>query len=74
MNFQERIKMNTKTGKPKCKLVGCDGNVFSIIGSVIRSLRKAGLIEKAEEFREKAMRQESYDDVLILCFEYVDVY
>ena len=52
--------------KPKCKLIGIDGNVFIIIGAVNKTLEKAGL-------NDKAMQQESYDDVLRLCFEYVDV-
>jgi len=52
--------------KPQCKLIGVDGNVFIIIGAVNKTLEKAGL-------NDKAMQQESYDDVLRLCFEYVDV-
>jgi hypothetical protein len=59
--------------KPRCKLVGTDGNVFAIIGTVSNSLKKAGQSEKAAEFRKRAMSSGSYDDVLQLCFEYVDV-
>lgn len=58
---------------PKCKLVGTDGNVFAIIGAVSNALKKAGLPEKAAEFRTKAMQSASYDAVLLLCFDYVDV-
>ncbi|OHD20796.1 MAG: hypothetical protein A2Y34_07130 [Spirochaetes bacterium GWC1_27_15] len=59
--------------KPKCQLTGVDGNVFVIIGTVSRALKRAGLIDQAKEFSSKAMQQESYDNVLRLCFEYVDV-
>jgi len=59
--------------KPKCKLVGTDGNVFAIIGNVSACLRRAGQAEKAQEFRTKAMQSASYGDVLSLCFDYVEV-
>ncbi len=59
--------------KPECKLTGKDGNTFSVIGSVIRALKKAGQPDKAKEFSDKAFQQKSYDDLLQLCFEYVDV-
>lgn len=59
--------------KPKCKLSGKDGNVFSIIGSVDKALKKANQQEKAEEFKVKAFDCSSYDEVLRVCFEYVEV-
>ena len=59
--------------KPVCGLIGEDGNVFSIIGKVSKTLKQAGLKAEAEEFVNKATQQESYDAVLCLCFEYVDV-
>ena len=36
--------------KPTCNLVGIDGNVFSIIAHVRRTLREAGLENEAREF------------------------
>jgi len=59
--------------KPKCKLVGTDGNVFCIIFKVSTTLKKAGLKNEAEEFSKKAMSSKSYDDVLCLCHDYVNV-
>jgi hypothetical protein len=61
------------TKKPVCKLVGEDGNVFSIIGRVSKALKRAGLEVQAKEFTSKAITSHSYDEVLRLCFEYVDV-
>jgi len=63
----------TTASKPRCRLVGTDGNVFSIIGHVKRALERAGQRERASEFAAKAMQSKSYDEVLALCFEYVDV-
>ena len=62
-----------KTKKPVCKLTETDGNVFAIIGAVSKALKRAGLPEAAKEFAAKAMSSESYDAVLQLCFDYVDV-
>jgi len=62
------------SNKPKCKLVGTDGNVFSIIGTVSKALKHAGQSDKAKEFCELAMQCESYDAVLILLHKYVDAY
>lgn len=55
--------------KPVCKLVGTDGNVFSIIANVSKCLDK----EKAHEFENKAIACDSYDEVLRLVMEYVEV-
>ena len=59
--------------KPSCKLIGKDGNVFNIIGLVRRALQKAGQPEKAREFCERAVAAESYDAVLGMADEYVEI-
>ena len=59
--------------KPACKLVGEDGNVFNIIGRVQRALRGAGQADRAREFVQEAFAAGSYDEVLALCTDYVDV-
>ncbi len=58
--------------KPLCRLVGTDGNVFSIIGHVQRALRDAGQAERASEFGRRAFAARSYDEVLALTFEFVE--
>ena len=60
--------------KPKCKLIGTDGNVFNIIGLVSKCLKNNGKTEEAKEFTKKAFSSGSYDEVLALTFDYVDVY
>lgn len=59
--------------KPKCKLIGEDGNVFSIIGKVSRTLKMAGLEDEAKEFVGKAFAAKSYDEVLQIVLDYVEV-
>ena len=65
--------MSDSNKKPKCKLVGTDGNVFSIIGKVSQTLKRAGQSDKAKEFTEKAFSSKSYDEVLNLAGEYVEI-
>jgi hypothetical protein len=59
--------------KPSCKLVDTDGNVFMIIGNVVNCLKKADMPNEAVRFRKEALECHSYDAVLILCCEYVNV-
>ena len=59
--------------KPVCNLIGQDGNVFNIIGLVSKALKRAGQADKAAEFSSRAFNAGSYDEVLSLCHEYVDV-
>jgi hypothetical protein len=59
--------------KPKCKLIGEDGNVFFIIGKVHQVLKSNGLQDEAELFKTQAFSSQSYDEVLQLLQEYVDV-
>lgn len=65
--------MGSETIKPTCQLSGEDGNVFSVIGRVSKALKRAGQPDRATEFRTKAMSAGSYDEVLSLCFDYVEV-
>ncbi len=55
------------------KLVGEDGNVFSIIGKVSKALKRAGKKELASEFVDLAFASGSYDEVIQLVMEYVEV-
>jgi hypothetical protein len=65
--------MKLNKGKPKVGLLGEDGNVFNIIGKVRQALVKAGLKDKADEFAAKAFECRSYNEVLRLVLDYVEV-
>lgn len=62
------------TDKPRCELIGKDGNVFNVIGRVKSALRKAGQGEKSELYVKQAFRLHTYDEVLQLSMKYVEVY
>lgn len=59
--------------KPVAKLIGEDGNVFNIIGKVHKVLTRTGQADKAKEFVDKAHACDSYDAVLRLVHNYVEV-
>jgi hypothetical protein len=61
-----------KKQKPKVKLIGQDGNAFSIIGTVRKALLKEGMGQEAKEFMEKATSGD-YNNLLRVVMDYVDV-
>lgn len=61
--------------KPKCKLVGTDGNVFALMGRVSTTLKENGMSDKAKEMTNKIMTEaKSYSEALAIMSEYVEVY
>jgi hypothetical protein len=60
--------------KPKCKLVGENGNIFNLMGIASKALRRVGQNEKAKEMVNRITTEaKSYDEALIIIMEYVDV-
>jgi hypothetical protein len=59
--------------KPVCKLIGTDGNVFSLVGKASAVLRKAGQQQQVKELREKIFACGSYNQALQILMEYVDI-
>ena len=63
----------TKVKKPKCKLVGEDGNIFNLMGIASRTLKQAGQGKNAIEMAQRVMAgASSYDEALSIIQEYVD--
>lgn len=59
--------------KPKCKLIGEDGNIFNLMGIASRTLRRAGLDTEAKEMVDRITKSKSYDEALVIIMEYVEV-
>jgi hypothetical protein len=61
--------------KPKCKLIGEDGNVFNLIGKASRTLQRVGQRKQAYEMKKRIMGggAKSYGDALSIIMEYVEV-
>ncbi len=62
-----------KDNRPRVSLSGKDGNVFAVIGVISETLRKSGLKDRADEFSEKALKSDGYEDVIELALEYVRI-
>lgn len=72
VNAEDEIE-KPKVTKPRCKLIGEDGNIFNLIGVAASALRKAGLADKATEMSTKVMQSKSYEEALSIIMEYVNV-
>ncbi len=59
--------------KPKCKLIGEDGNIFFILGRVSKVLKETGKADHAKECSGRVMNSGSYDEALRIIMEYVEV-
>lgn len=58
--------------KPKVKLTGTDGNIFSILGKCTKALKNNGQEKEAKELSDKVFNSSSYDEALSICMEYID--
>jgi hypothetical protein len=57
----------------KVRLTGKDGNAFSILGNVVREMRRHGVETRViDQFQEEAMSGD-YDHLLQTCMKWVDV-
>ena len=65
--------MSEASTKPKCKLIGEDGNVFNLMGKASAALKKAGMRQEASEMTNKVMNCGSYDEALCIISNYVDI-
>ena len=64
----------TDKKKPRCKLVGQDGNVFTLIGLARRALKQANQNKEASDMAERCFKAHSYDEALQIITEYVGAY
>ena len=72
-NNAMREKHKSKT-KPKCALLGEDGNIYNLMGIASRVLKRNGMRDKAEEMCNKITSQaKSYDEALCIIGEYVEI-
>ena len=69
---QEEMNMKQKR-KPKCPLIGSDGNVFNLIGLTQKSLIAVNEDKLAKEMQDRVYRSGSYAEALNIMQEYVEV-
>lgn len=59
--------------KPKCKLIGEDGNIFNLLGIASRTLKRENLKEEADEMVARVYDSKSYQEALAIIGEYVEI-
>lgn len=60
--------------KPKCPLIGEDGNIFCLMGIASRTLKRNGMREEATEMCNRITNgAKSYDEALMILQDYVEI-
>ena len=59
--------------KPKCALIGQDGNIFNLVGIASRTLKQNGMKEESKEMSNRVFSSHSYDEALNIIGEYVEI-
>lgn len=58
--------------KPKCPIIGANGNIFNLLGIAIHTLKKAGLKVEAEEMSKRVYESKNYYEALSILGDYID--
>ena len=58
--------------RPKMRLSGMDGNIFSILGNASRLLRRDGQADRVKEMADRVFASGSYEQALSIISEYVE--
>ncbi len=57
--------------KPKCPIIGADGNIFNIMGIASKTLKRSNMEEEANEMCSRVTSSGSYEEALGIIMEYV---
>lgn len=57
--------------KPYAKLLGSDGNIFSLLGIATRALKSSGLRKDASDLATEVFGSTSYDEAMHIILKYV---
>ena len=60
--------------KPKCKLIGKDGNVFNLMGLAKKALEAVDQRAEAKLMSARIFECGSYNEALTILGEYVEIY
>jgi hypothetical protein len=60
--------------KPKCKLIGKNGNIFNLLAIASSCLKKNKMEGRAAEMLHKVSNARSYNEALSIIGQYVEIY
>lgn len=58
--------------RPKCPIIGADGNIFNIMGLASKTLKRSNMAEEANEMYRRVTSSGSYEEALGIIIEYVE--
>lgn len=61
------------SNKPKCPLIGQNGNIFVLMGIASKTLKENDMAEQAKEMCGRITASGSYDEALSIIDEYVEI-
>ena len=61
------------SNKPKCPLIGQNGNIFNLMGIASKTLKKNDMADEAKEMCSRITSSGSYDEALSIIDEYVEI-
>nr|WP_303689623.1 hypothetical protein [Ruminococcus bromii] len=64
---------NEEKVKPYCALIGCDGNIFNLMGIASHTLKQNGMADEAEMMCAQIRGAENYCEALNIIGEYVNI-
>ena len=59
--------------KPDCALIGCDSNIFNLMGIASHTLKQNGMADEAKEMCSRVTNSGSYCEALNIIGEYVNI-
>ena len=59
--------------KPDCALIGCDSNIFNLMGIASRTLKQNGMADETKEMCSRVTSSGSYCEALNIISEYVNI-
>lgn len=66
-------KIKEEKVKPRCALIGQDGNIFNLVGIASRTLKRNGMQEESKEMSNRVFNSHSYNEALCIIGEYVEI-
>lgn len=72
-NYYLKTADDMEREKPRCALIGQDGNIFNLMGIASRTLKKYNMKEEAKKMIDRITSSKSYDEALNIIGEYVEI-
>lgn len=67
------ITIKEEKSKPKCALIGQDGNIFNLVGIASKTLKQNGMQKESKEMCDRVFCSRGYDEALNIIGEYVEI-